>query len=813
MKAKNMLLLAFAMAAASLCAETYWLDTSVSYNGKPYPNPMTNAYNWIAADGVTRAGAAGAAIPYDGIFYLRGKATLGNEGKVRLQTTSNYTFAELHVGDLAHSRSGQLLVYKADVTHTFNGVTYLESGSYTCNKGHGNTYTYFGDFRVKSPDSAPFLVSAGYTNCTLIIKGSLSSEAGCTLKMGGNNPYNKCDPDRSLYRLDADMSGFGGTLWLYNDDTEPRTDSMTPQTLRFDSSVEMEGSLAADHDTALVLAAESTSVQVGNISLGANTLLKFTATDAGTSILIATNAFSHSGKIYVALDITHGQSVGTVTHTLLTVPVANAFCLDDFECTAVPANSDVPFTEGFSVVTNETVGTCSLVYSYCYLPEGAVYLNPGDSSAKDNNREAHYSSSLTNAAHWSDGHVPEAGKDYFVRSVDGSVRALRSLQRDWTDEAGHTARDYTFAGDSLSIARGGMLILCADKMRFNKLRLYDGAVVHCVNVSPPSTKYLSGSIEFASGTVYLREFVNHTLRLEGTVSGSGEICLDGANPTGSPKGNYSFASADMTAFKGRIRVSNNKGNKSPDFLTTNQFFHVTAESQLGGKLDAFDPAALMLERCGTLLAEASFTFTTNNNRGLTVSGAGRVTVTSAGHVLTIQTPIAATGILRKDGPGTLRLGGALTAGETAGVENVFELYLGKLRLAHAEAMNGMTLAVSNETSIVLEMDPSDPALAAKGVRMEKSATPFALAEGLDGLPLTFEAAGAAPADGNPFTHGILTVANDADVVASVRSMLPPMAGRVFRGYSQELVETEDAEAGTHTFALRFKKRGLVFSVR
>ena len=44
-------------------------------------------------------------------------------------------------------------------------------------------------------------------------------------------------------------------------------------------------------------------------------------------------------------------------------------------------------------------------------------------------------------------------------------------------------------------------------------------------------------------------------------------------------------------------------------------------------------------------------------------------------------------------------------------------------------------------------------------------------------------------------------------------MLPPMAGRVFRGYSQERVETEDAEAGTHTFALRFKKRGLVFSVR
>ena len=119
-----------------------------------------------------------------------------------------------------------------------------------------------------------------------------------------------------------------------------------------------------------------------------------------------------------------------------------------------------------------------------------------------------------------------------------------------------------------------------------------------------------------------------------------------------------------------------------------------------------------------------------------------------------------------------------------------------MRLAHAEALNGMTLAVSNGTSLVMELDPSDPALAAKGVRMEKSATPFVLAEGMSHLPLLIAAAGDAPAGGNPFTHGILTVTNDADVVASVRSMLPSMSGRVFRGYSQELVETEDAEAGT-----------------
>jgi len=495
------------------------------------------------------------------------------------------------------------------------------------------------------------------------------------------------------------------------------------------------------------------------------------------------------------------------------VPVANAFCLDDFECTVTPANTYTPFEETLSVETNETAGTCSLVYSYCFVPAGSVYLVTGDSSAKDNNKESHYSSSLTNAAHWSDGRAPESGKDYVLRSVDGAARYLRSLQRSWTDDDGHTARDYTFPGDSLSIMKGGTLTLCADKMRFNKLRLYDGAVILCANVSPPSSKYVSGNIEVVSGTVYLRDFVNHKLCLEGTVSGCGELRLDGVNPTGSPKGNYSFASADMSAFKGRIRVSNNKSNARPDFETTNQFFHVTASEQLGGKLDVFDPAALTLERCGTLLAEASFSITTNNNRGITVSGSGRITVDGAARTLDVCTPLAVTGLLRKSGPGTLRLGSALTAGETEGVENILELTEGKLRLAHAEALNGMTLAVSNDTSLVMELDPSDPARAAYGLRLEKSAVPFALAEGVDGLPLTFEAAGAAPSDGNPFTHGILTVTNDADVVASVRSMLPSVAGRVFRGYSQELVETEDAEAGTHTFALRFKKRGLVFAIK
>ena len=137
MKAKNVLLLACAMVAASACAETYWLDTSVTYNAKPYYyNALTNAYNWIAADGVTHAGNPGTPLSSPHIYYLRGKnATPGNDAKIRLpSTTSSYTFGELHIGDLSASRGGQILDYYKG-TITFNGVTYFEKGGLRVQSG------------------------------------------------------------------------------------------------------------------------------------------------------------------------------------------------------------------------------------------------------------------------------------------------------------------------------------------------------------------------------------------------------------------------------------------------------------------------------------------------------------------------------------------------------------------------------------------------------------------------------------------------------------------------------------------------------
>ena len=101
---------------------------------------------------------------------------------------------------------------------------------------------------------------------------------------------------------------------------------------------------------------------------------------------------------------------------------------------------------------------------------------------------------------------------------------------------------------------------------------------------------------------------------------------------------------------------------------------VSQEENLGGTSASFQPKALMLDG-GTLRASASFTID-DPNRGITLGGSnGRFNV-DAGTTLTIMTPIAgATGILHKDGAGTLLLAATNTWGANG---NFIQLHAGAL---------------------------------------------------------------------------------------------------------------------------------------
>jgi hypothetical protein len=220
----------------------------------------------------------------------------------------------------------------------------------------------------------------------------------------------------------------------------------------------------------------------------------------------------------------------------------------------------------------------------------------------------------------------------------------------------------------------------------------------------------------------------------------------------------------------------------------------------------------MLERCGTLRVRESFTVSADKNRGITVSGKGRIYVDS-GKKLDIRTPMAVSGLLRKSHAGTLRLASKMTVGEHPDADNVLELTGGTLQLGHSEAINGMTLAVSNNTSVVLEVNPADADMKAYGIRMENASQPFVLAEGMEKLPMSLRAAGAITNNELAFDCAILTVRNDSAIAEQMRSVLPESLDAVFPRYNQKLIEIVDAEKGTLTFALRFVKRGVRIVVR
>ena len=805
---KTIAVLLAAMVSCHLLAETYYLDNSISYNSGSHPNPMTNAYNWIAADGKTHAGNPGDAIPSDGIYFLRGYESLGNEGKIRIKTKNpTYVFKELHIGDLANAREGHVIVYGEDNTVNFDGATYFEKGRLVGNRGNNNQYTFSGNFAVKSTASSPFFVAAGYQNSSVTLKGSLSAvDNTATMKFGGSNGYTSKDPDCSTYRFDLDFSGYDGELYFNNDDTTKRTASLFPQTFEFVKSSLIPGKIKVEHDTRVKIFGGDTKIQVANMTIGDNVMLGFSANGTKASGLTVTGSFVWGTSRY--LDLTVESWVpGTSRCTLLTVPIASAASLEEVNCSI---SGVMPLESSFSTVTDEAAGTCSLVCTYMVIPEGGVYLKTGDSDNKDNNNAADRNSSLTNALNWSDGLLPSSGKDYFLTKVDGKSVVLRTLQHGWSDGLGMTSDNYVFPGDSLTVL-GQRMVLCSGRIKFNKLNLHNGSVLVGVNAGP-DTKFISGTVEVHSGSVYLQENVGDTMRFDGTVLGSGEFVLQGVHPGGNPQGNYSFSGANMNNFKGRIRVSANPSNLNPDFAKTNQMLLVSGAAQLGGKLDEFDPGALTLERCGTLRVRESFTVSADKNRGITVSGKGRIYVDS-GKKLDIRTPMMVSGLLRKSHAGTLRLASKMTIGEDPQADSVLELTGGTLQLGHSEAINGMTLAVSNNTSVVLEVNPADADMKAYGIRMEKASLPFVLDAGMEKLPVSLLATSAILGGEMALDCAILTVRNDPAIVAQVRSMLPESFDAVFPRYSQKLVEIEDDEKEMLTFALRLVKCSMRIVVR
>ena len=464
------------------------------------------------------------------------------------------------------------------------------------------------------------------------------------------------------------------------------------------------------------------------------------------------------------------------------------------------------------------VGEDSRETLVCEIEPYAVLLE-SDSAQVD--YSAVVPSALTNANVWSDGKAPHFGVNYIVQRHPSLPDSLMSLQTP-TDCKKNSKYEYTFPGRRLIIGTGCRLISRCGTFRSSDLSLQflNGSYL-CFSTFQ-NTSFIGG-VDIDEGVVGIQPYGGNRMTVDrlsgiGTVA-TGTIFIQSIDSIG---GYYSFA--DTSNFKGKIRLRTSKAQAVDLSLNRCQHLYVSNNS-LGSALESFVPDALLIENSSVLSVDAACPtqiLANTVNRGVMVKGEGRVCLENSGDVLRIDWPITYNGILLKEGAGTLVLGGSALFGDiSADVpaedgKNDIMLTGGTLAVASSGAVDGCRIVVSNETKLVVSYSSDNLDLLAQGLRNVKTTTPFVL-EGTDSLPLIADFSQWNGLPPNGLTVGLITVANDAAILESVRSMLPSRIKIKNFGpgvsVKATLDEVVDAEAQLVTFRLKISYVGTAIIVR
>lgn len=786
-------------------AATYYLTTNgtaaVSGNAA-----FKDASFWFDKDG-NPSGEEGSSLDASADYVM-----VSALRQTRASAYATFGGASLRIGENADNRPYFLQYYNEGTSFS---KLYFTSGYYVGNRGHNMTYKLTADIEVDSVAGNDFTMALSYTNSTFVINGSVSSVEDACLVLATSNPmYNPlkkhpATPDDSWHKFmfEADLSGFLGTLKLGRTTQEPLKATPSKWQIKavIPKSNTMPGSLVVPSYDVLSVATSATFT-VENLTMAAGSMLEF-----GTSRLVPPGTVSVTGGLDIDTPLSVHIAQGFLPASggrfvLLSAPDTEegAFDVSDFRLVSSawgPAHR-------LEVETDEATSTRRLVLvASRWMPDNPVSLAVSDSDTKDHKTSnlKSMSSALTNDVQWSNGEVPDAAYDYYVGPDEftSSGKALRTRSDLSSD---------VFAGKSLTIGKSSLLFVMTKNMTFSDLRLLDGSILACPNIE--GSMYVSGAISVPWGSVRLRQYVGRTLYVDSTVTGTAELVLEGWNATSSPKGIYEFKNADMTGFKGTIRISEHPSMPVTDYRSdtkgTNQTLRISStggEIQLGGKLDAFNPKALTIERCGTLSLNAGNTLniTTNYNRGIYINGDGRIFVKDTWHKLNITTRLTVNGTLVKDGNGPLVLGGECVA---EGENPMLDIWSSNVVVASAMAVDGLSVKIGKNAQFVLKVNPDDERLCNYGIMMDKAETPFVLDDGLSTVPFILDCSGMERPE-DAMDIALLTVASEA--ADNVESMLPSIASP-FSRMEANLVRRDNGD-GTVTFVLRLTPKGFVMVLR
>ena len=640
-----------------------------------------------------------------------------------------------------------------------------------------------------------------YTNQTLTLKGSLVGESTTALRVC-NRIVNGIDTDITEWttvKIDCDCSGYYGSISVTS--SFARTSSKFGAALSF-ASVTMPGSVIVQNDGVLRTVSKTDIATVGSLSFEPGSCIALQAGTVSSKLtngfFRVTDSFFAAGPVTVTIPSSVVPTDGTSSRfPIVEMPLVSTVSTNDFIGRFSDAASVVP-QEWLHFEVDEAETCKRLVLVAGPVPDPVVKQTVADRDTYSPG----FDSSLTNASHWSNQDVPRSGTNYLVES--GSAARLRTIS--------NTSLDYVFEGDSLTFMKAAFFLFC-HSFTVPVFRGYAASVA--TGSKLPVGVLCANRFEFGGSTTYLVVQIGGFLELNGPIYGCGTLLMRGNNTYGS--NGRVWLNGDNSNFRGKIRLT--VGKATPNDTDIFQTLYVANGNNLGGALDKFAYDALSLEAYAVLCTtNGSVTLESGLNRGLYVNNVARIRA-EAGHTLTVNWPLTLNGTLRKEGEGNLLLGGDALFTPVGGVPaatptadaNIVAVKAGGIGVNAAESLNGMALQFEPGGKLICNADATDADLKARGLVNTKAATPFAVADGLDKIPLQIESA-EMPAAGI-FTLRVATVS------AGQASAMQGLMGRVklpaaWSGYRATWLEPAiNGNDGTATLAIAVKRHGFCISFR
>lgn len=708
----------------------------------------------------------------------------------------------LTIGDETTGGRFYLYSYKnADLVFNDPGL-FLKRGTFFVEASPNNSHRLSGVLTFLSKDTA-FNIRPDYSNMTFQVESLVQGAADTTVDVFCP-AVNASGYDYAPFVVNFanDNSDFAGKIVAYT--LTGWRDGKPPMTLGLSSA--SFGAVEMQADTLLRATAQDDTISIGSLEFKAGALYAVVG-----GVTVSSGSFSCTNSILEvreSLTLPAEGKVRMVVPRLLRVSdggpcralvmKAPAGSIDLGKIEIVPDGQSFLFDYEPKV---ETVGGTDFLYLETVKVVAQLVVDVGG-SGHDNG-----SSSLTNAANWSDGELPHAGAHYLVTKVGSSSGLLRTEV--------DSSLAYEFPGESLTIDDGCTFGGFIWSFTVKSLRLGNASVVNVgqwisnLNLCGEEIVLLGDSVSFTANDT-------HTIIIQAPLKGHANIRIPGWGATSAPSG-FVRALAESPDFKGTFAVTSAWNQQIPSvFAGKHQTLKVASALSIGGPLDAFDPKAVLIEKYGCLWLEDTVDFA-DLTRGF-----------SFGNVAQLYVPSGKTGTFRAQrtfngetfvrGGGCLALGGAVRFDSPAGIvdtpsanSNLLTFVEGDFKPLSAGCVDGLAVTFSNATSrLLVDVDAADAELIEKGVRNVKTDAPFAFPG--ETLEIVLGRSGAQPV-ATAGRIGLMTVTAAAAETLRGRLAVTLPKGVYAHRAKAVLVESTDEETKDVTFAADVTFEGVCIIVR